>query len=816
LGSARSASRSSSWRSSRRWAGSPEVRDGGEARGKENGGESLEDLRKELAEEGVGELDRLRAEIREKHLSGDLANPAGPSKGSEPETLEGGGDLDKFREEVKANHPEKVGGGAEECNESRVGEEISAPASDSALADRPQLAEPRDAMAVEVPETVAVRPTHEDLDGPDASEALMDAADVPRGRAVVEAASTPADRKDKARSDPSTPPEPENDKHEAIADREQRRDKVEAAEPLATFSAAAVKQATDGMTRFEVDKSAFEERSGMKLDKEKVYAFEGDISGVGSFRKIYDGNSEGDRLAFFAPKEKSDSIPAGEGHEVRIDFVREVSSTKESLGTFFATAYMVSGREGREDSVRLDIPKATFEKRTGFHFEDRKTYEAKGKVDGVHEFKLTHTGSRENQHVVISFFGEEARKIEVGKEHTVTVESIEEKRTLTVSGEGNTTRLTLQKRALESLGIDVDSMKNAREQDRLVELTVRNLSSDDRSEKTVYGRVQPREGAMPLSIGNIGGRPGDTYELVRAREHMVRNFVEEFNMRAGGVTRNVRLSLEGEKAFLEVDGRKFEAKYHQLGVHHLQTFLSLEIEPFKQDIRLWIEGNRVTANFAQSSRLMNEGAEPEPIAWWIKSFATSERGLEVTFVMGSRTITTRSGRESLGEKMSMKEISERIEVVRGDRLEGSHSVHIQEDLVSHLSDRILRTKVAKSSYFFERGGLGEDLGAAIVSKIGLDEIERHPFDSIGPGSDPKKGGTDALHRDRKTGKLVLVEFRWWQNHEMAMEQGLARVKGRQRRETIHPRYGEISGAYVTVLKLDLGSNRGELHVRRAW
>jgi hypothetical protein len=156
------------------------------------------------------------------------------------------------------------------------------------------------------------------------------------------------------------------------------------------------------MTRFEVDKSAFEERSGMKLDKEKIYAFDVDISGVGSIRKIHDGSSETDRLAFFAPKEKSDSIPAGERHDIRIDSVREVSRSKESLGTFFATAYAVAGREGREDSVRLDIPKATFEKRTGFHFEDKKTYEAKGKIDGEYEFKLTHTGSNEGQHVVIS------------------------------------------------------------------------------------------------------------------------------------------------------------------------------------------------------------------------------------------------------------------------------------------------------------------------------------------------------------------------------------------------------------------------------
>jgi hypothetical protein len=132
------------------------------------------------------------------------------------------------------------------------------------------------------------------------------------------------------------------------------------------------------------------------------------------------------------------------------------------LGTFFATAYAVAGREGREDSVRLDIPKATFEKRTGFHFEDKKTYEAKGKIDGEYEFKLTHTGSNDGQHVVISLSGEVARKVGVGIEHTITVDSIEEKRTLTVSGEGPTTRLTPQKRMLESLGIDVDSMKRER------------------------------------------------------------------------------------------------------------------------------------------------------------------------------------------------------------------------------------------------------------------------------------------------------------------------------------------------------------------
>ncbi len=684
------------------------------------------------------------------------------------------------------------------------------------MADRPQPAEPRDAKAMEVPETVAVRATQEDLRGPHPSEDLPSARDIPRGKAVPEAASSPADKEEAPRQ-PGRPSEhPENDKHEAEANRVQRAsDKDEAAEPRATFSAAAIKQASDGMTRFEVNKSDFEERSGMKLDKEKVYAMEAEISGVGSVRKIYDGNSETDRLTFFAPKEKSDSIPAGERHDVRIDSVKEVSSTKESLGTFFATAYAVAGREGREDSVRLDIPKATFERRTGFHFEDGKTYEGKGKVDGVHEFKVTHTGSSENRHVVISFFGEEAKRIEVGKEHTITVESIEEKRTLTVSGEGPTTRLTLQKRMLESLGVDVGSMKSKGADDRLVEVTARNLSSADKTERKVYGRMQP-EGALPLSIGRAGARPGDEFELRAAKQHTVKNFVEEFNKHTGDATKNVRLSLEGERLYLEVDGKRFLAKSYRLDVHHLQTYLSVEMKPFKQDIRLWYDGERTTAKLAQSSRPMEDGSKPNPISWRIRSFAASERGLEVTFAMGDRTVTTRSAPDAPSERMSMEEISQRIRVDVGDRLEGSHPIRIEDDLASHINDRITRTRLTNSPYYFERGSLGEDIGAAAMSKMGWDEVARHPFDESGPGREPSKTGSDALYKNRDTGELVIVEFRWWTDSDAAMQDALAGVRRRKDDERGHREYGNISGAYVASLTLELRSNRGELRVKRAW
>ncbi|HUI00603.1 MAG TPA: hypothetical protein VLX56_03110 [Nitrososphaerales archaeon] len=501
--------------------------------------------------------------------------------------------------------------------------------------------------------------------------------------------------------------------------------------------------------------------------------------------------------------------------ETAIESAKAGSEPSGAMGTFHSTAYRVGGRDGHE-STRFDIPEATFDKRTQFHFEEEKTYEIAFKIDGAHDVKTTHTGSRDSTHVVITVPSELSKDVKPGEKHVLTVESVTEKRTLTVSGEGPTTRLTPQKRALESLGIDVDAMKKAPEEERLVELTVRNLSSEDKSEKTVYGRVQPGEGAMPLSIANIGAKHNDVLELVSARKYTVDRFVDQFNERAGGATGNVRLSLERDRLHLEVDGRRFEAKHHELGVHRLHRFLNLEVEPFKHDIRLWIEGDRVAPKLAQSSRLEKEGARPEPIAWRIKSFAASERGLEVRFAMGDRTVTMRSGQESLGEKMSMEEISEKVKVVPGDRLEANHQIRIEDDLASYINDRMARAKWSNSPYFLERGGIGEDLGAAAWSKMGYEELERHPFDRNGPGRDPFKNGTDALSRNRKTGELVLVELRWWRDVDAGLEKAVKEVRNRHDDEKEHPKYGRISGAYVASLKLDLGSNRGELHVKRAW
>ena len=137
-------------------------------------------------------------------------------------------------------------------------------------------------------------------------------------------------------------------------------------------------------------------------------------------------------------------------------------------------------------------------------------------------------------------------------------------------------------------------------------------------------------------------------------------------------------------------------------------------------------------------------------------------------------------------------------------------------MVSYINDRITRTRWSNSPYFFERGSLGEDIGAAAWSKMGWNEVGRHPFDPNGPGRDPHKNGTDALYRNRQTGELVLVEFRWWKKPGEALDDAIGDVRRRWKDEKSHPEYGKISGAYVASLSLDLRSNRGELHVKRAW
>ena len=798
MGSARSASRSSSWRSSRRWAGSPEVRDGGEARGKENGGESLEDLRKEFAEEGEGELDRLRAEIREKHLSGDLANPAGPSKGREPETPDGGGDLDRFREEAKAKQPEKVGGGAEESEESRVGEEIRTPASDSALADRPQLAEPGGAKAVEVLETVAVRPTQEDLHGPHASEALPDAPDVPIGRAVVEAASTPADKEDKARSDPSTPAvQPENEKHEGVADREQRRDKAETTEPLATFSATAL----DGPKRFQIETKVFEEKTGVKLGKGKTFAISGDIEGVGEFRKIHTGGSKGEYFPVYLPRDRRDSIMVGDKYNVHVRSVEEVSKSADKLGTFYLTPILES-----RGNVRFDLTTPSLEKRCGVKLEDGKIYDIKGRIGNSYYFEKVYRVRGDNRHIFIRVPKERADEFKPGEKHEVTILSVTEHRALvTVPKSEVRTKLLLQTRTLESLGVDVESMRKAEESDRLLDVTLRKVSpAGDAPVRRVFGKLEPQRGVLLLNIADAGGKQGDKYEILKVKKLETMDFVNGFNARRGQYG-NVTLILEGSKLSIRVAGKNFEAKSHSLNVYELRASLRAKFDPFKKEFSFWFNGETVTAKYGGDKV--------------IDSFSLSAKGLKMTYVGARPEFATRSITE-----LSKKDLADTPQILSGLQLmgekkeiEGIHPFRADESIRSYIIDRLSLAQVQGDMQGkLERGSIGEDIAATLLNKLGWTETARHPFSSAGIGRGSEKKGTDSIFRSDSTRELYLVEVKWWKNSNTAMQAASEELLRRRPDEEGNQVWGRIGGAYIAVIEYDLGEMEGKLHVKRVW
>jgi hypothetical protein len=556
------------------------------------------------------------------------------------------------------------------------------------------------------------------------------------------------------------------------------------------------------MTRFEVRKDDFEKQTGMKLESGKVYAVTGEIEGVSGFRKIYTGGGSSERMAFFPSMESSGSIRVGEKYDVRVTSVREISSTPENMGSFYGTGYRIPGRE---DSTRFDIPTRSFEKRTGVRFEEGKTYKISGKV-GAYDFELTHTGRRDAKHLYITVPRGHAKEVEPGKEHTITITSVEEKRTLAVSGEGSTTRLTLQKRALESLGVDVDSLQKKGAGDRLVEVTVKNLSSADKAERTVYGRLQPSEGVLPLSIAYAGGKPGDKFELVKAREHAVGNFVEAFNTHKGDATKNVTLSLEGKKLYVEVDGKKFEAKSYEMEVWHLQAFLKVEVEPFKRDIRFWYDGEKVTPKFGQS--------------WRIESFSANEEGLSLHYRMGNRMITSNfvspADKRALDDNfLGTGEIATMVKMLsESESVVGRHSFESEASLHNYAYGRLTQSiNMSYSKYLEERGNLGEDIAIGISRKFSLKEVKRHPF-SNKQGRSSHEPGTDVLLRD-ENGDLLLLEIKWYNDSERALKKGLEDLKARESSEKKYN--GEkISGAYIAALEYDMKSRRGTLHVQRAW
>jgi hypothetical protein len=564
---------------------------------------------------------------------------------------------------------------------------------------------------------------------------------------------------------------------------------------IASFEATAQRR-DDDRTAFEVRVESLEQQSGRAFEEGKVYAINVTIDDVGDFRKVY-SPGESARMAILAPSRLADSIEPGKKYNVHVTSVEEISRNDEHLGVFSATAYEVPGKE---DRIRFDLPKDSFEHRTRVILEEGKIYDIKGNIGDICEFKLTHSGER-SEHMFVFAPKEATGMFEPGRKYDLTVTSVEEKSTFTVPYSEAVTRLTLQKRVLESAGIDMDGMKNAAEGDRIVELTIRNLSHEGEPAKRLYTKVNANEGAVVLNIGRAGAKQGDRMELVKARALSNDGFAKEFNEHRGQELMNTRLLFQGEKLELEIDGKRFEVKA-ALKVQNLRVFMSAEMQPFKRDIRFWFDGETITPKFGQS--------------WQIRSFSETQKGMEMTYSMGLRTITTRSETREFREgRLERSDFLGRVKPLGDIReIEGTHRFEIDSDLFNSIYGRITASMASKEMYNEERGSIGENFTVGFLSALGWKELAAHPFDPS-PGLETTKGGTDTL-MGKPEGLPFLFESKWHKDTERAAITAFAEVELRRPDEEVDTLWGRPSGAYIAIINVNLRGNFGEIRIRRVW
>lgn len=570
---------------------------------------------------------------------------------------------------------------------------------------------------------------------------------------------------------------------------------------IASFEATAQRRTADGRTAFEVEVDSMEEQSGIKFREGSVYGITGNIDNVCDFRKVYFAG-ESEKMAIFAPSRLTDSIEYGEKYEVRVKSIDEISRTDEHLGVFYEAPYRVKGTEER---VKFDVLLDTFEERTGFRFEEGKSYEVKGTIGDVTDFTLTHSRG-EGKYLYITPPRAAAGLLEPGRKYEVTVLSIEEriegKRRFEVSHTGKVTKLSLMVQALESAGIDVEAVRNADAGDRVLELNLRNLSHEGEEAKRLFAKVNASEGGVFMNIARAGGAQGDIVELEGAKRYQVGSFVDDFNSHRGRDLQNARLEVEGRNLSLDVDGRKYRFTDHSLDVHTMRVMLKGEVEGFKRGVCFIFDANEGTmvATARNNKRIL--------------AFESSEtRGLVARYKLPESGGPSLEASHLDGRRWEMSEFIEKTDLI-GERkpMEGSHAFEVDSTLLHYIQGR---RKIPLNSRQ-EIGDVGEDLGAAVVTKLGWIEVERHPFDLRGPGRGCYLHGTDCLFRNPKTNELFLVEFRWWQDSRAADEKTLQIVRERRASEQNHEKWGEISGAYIAIVDLDKSSKIGELRVKRAW
>lgn len=570
---------------------------------------------------------------------------------------------------------------------------------------------------------------------------------------------------------------------------------------IAGFRATAQHRTKDGRTAFELDVKSVEEQSGVCFQEGKTYAISGDIEGLSEFRKMYSTGS-GEKMVVFAPQDLADSVDYGSKYNVRIENIEEVSRSREHLGAFYEAPYRV---EGSSDRVKFDILLETFQQRTGIRFEERTTYEIRGTIDNITDFSLTHSRS-EGKYLYITPPREAAAKIEPGRKYEIKVLAVDEKRVYTPhEPKPGEIRLQLQNSALKSVGIDLRSLKGKDPQDRIVEFTMRNLSHKGELAKKLYSRVNPTEGAI-LNLASMGTKKSHSMELIGARPFRPQDFVIEFNAHRGSGLQNMALHLEGDRMELRVDGRGFLLENYRLDTNALRAFLKTQVSGYKREFYFVYDPvkEETTAKYAGSKEI--KAIELSPTG--ALKFRYGE--IEETQLAASEMTTPNLHQSKL-------EFSKAIQLLEDTKkIDGNHKFEETEELDSYIGKQLENLKVASKEYRIQKGSIGEDIAAAVITKLGLVEVERHPFDENGPGKEYYRHGSDILFKNDTSNEFFLFEPKWWGNTDAASKKAVQDMLSRQPDEREHRKWGKIAGAYIAIVSLDSGNRVGEVQLKRVW
>jgi hypothetical protein len=261
--------------------------------------------------------------------------------------------------------------------------------------------------------------------------------------------------------------------------------------------------------------------------------------------------------------------------------------------------------------------------------------------------------------------------------------------------------------------------------------------------------------------------------------------------------------LEGKNLALEVDGRKHRFTEYGLGVDVMRPMLKGEVEGFKRGLCFTFDATERTVRPAARNNKR------------IMAFESSEtRGLMAKYTVSDSIEVKSEIWPTLETKWKVNQFLENMNLL-GERggIQSVQRFEISDALHEYIQAERNSDKYSKRG---EIGEIGENFGVAILIKQGYSLLERHPFDSNGPGPQWYKHRTDSLHSDPTTKEPYLFEFRWWQNSRAAEKTARDEVLNRQGFERVHERWGRISGAYIAIVRLDKGSRIGELRVERVW